>query len=154
MFVSNSDTAAPISTSPARALENVRARMGRILEHSGSGPNKETRAVLDRLETEQEAWQQAADEETIGRWEHQQRLLKVHRALSEAKKGLMAFKLIAVETFPALENKPTRYGYSTSGGPTSSATHPVQVVNGRQNPFRIQNSEKRRKEGYEWLFDR
>ena len=66
MFVGNSDTAAPISTSPARTLENVRARMGRILEHSGSGPNKETRAVLDRLETEREAWQQAADEETVG----------------------------------------------------------------------------------------
>jgi hypothetical protein len=36
MYVTSNDTAAPISVSPARALENVEARLRRIVEYGGA----------------------------------------------------------------------------------------------------------------------
>jgi hypothetical protein len=101
--------------------------------------------------------------------------------ISEAKKELMAFKLIAVETFPASENKAdqirildvwranferysprSEYEHPRSGGehPRSGGEHPRSGGEQKKEPFKkepfkkIANSEKRRKEGYEWLFDR
>jgi hypothetical protein len=68
MYVPSNDTAAPpVSVSPPRALENVEARLRRMVEHGGAR-SAQTRAVLGRLEAEREIWQQA-DEETIRRWE-------------------------------------------------------------------------------------
>src|SRR5215212_4324930 len=68
-YVTNNDTAAPISLNPPRALENVEeARMRRIIEYGGAR-SAQTRAVLGRLEASQhEIWQQA-DKETMRRWE-------------------------------------------------------------------------------------
>jgi hypothetical protein len=101
--------------------------------------------------------------------------------ISEAKKELMAFKLIAVETFPASENKAdqirildvwranferyaprSEYEHPRSGGerPRSGGERPRSGGEQKKEPFKkepfkkIANSEKRRKEGYEWLFDR
>ena len=101
--------------------------------------------------------------------------------ISEAKKELMAFKLIAVETFPASENKAdqirildvwranferyaprSEYEHPRSGGehPRSGGEHPRSGGEQKKEPFKKEpfkktaNSEKRRKEGYEWLFDR
>jgi len=94
--------------------------------------------------------------------------------ISEAKKELMAFKLIAVETFPASENKADqirildvwranfeRYSpRSEYEHPRSGGEHPRSGGEQKKEPFKkepfkkIGNSEKRRKEGYEWLFDR
>ena len=94
--------------------------------------------------------------------------------VSEAKKELIAFKLIAVETFPASENKPDqirildvwranfeRYApRSEYEHPRSGGEHPRSHGEQKKEPFKKEpiknsaNSKKRRKEGYEWLFDR
>jgi hypothetical protein len=58
MYVTSNDTAPPVSLSPPRALENVEARMRRIVEYGGAR-SAQTRAVLGRLEDECEIWQQS-----------------------------------------------------------------------------------------------
>jgi hypothetical protein len=88
MYVTSNATAAPISVSPARALENVEARIRRIDEFGG-GKGAATQAVLDRLEAEREIWQQQqADEETIRRWELlHARYLEYRRGRASARGG-------------------------------------------------------------------
>ena len=79
----------------------------------------------------------------------------------------MAFKLIAVETFPASENKADQIrildvwrANFERYAPRSEYEHPRSGGEQKKEPFKkepfkkIANSEKRRKEGYEWLFDR
>jgi hypothetical protein len=70
--------------------------------------------------------------------------------ISEAKKELIAFKLIAVETFPASKNKPDqirildvwranfeRYApVQNMNTPVQVANTPVHMVNRRKNPLR------------------
>lgn len=94
--------------------------------------------------------------------------------ISEAKKELIAFKLIAVETFPASENKPdqirildvwranferyaprSEYEHPRSGGEHPRSDGEQKKEPSKKKPIKNSgNSEKRRKEGYEWLFDR
>jgi hypothetical protein len=80
--------------------------------------------------------------------------------MSEAKKELMAFRLIAVETFPASENKPDQIRIIDVWQANFERYAPRSDGEQKKEPFKKKpiknsaNSERRRKEGYEWLFDR
>jgi hypothetical protein len=59
-----------VNTTPARELANTEARITQL-----AGTNSSNRAELARLAVLREVWQERADEVTLDRWEHHQRLL-------------------------------------------------------------------------------
>jgi len=69
------------SSTPARELAKVEARLLKLLPATGT-PSEAMAAEIGRLSRLHDVWRAEADKETVARWEFHQRGLAVHRRIA------------------------------------------------------------------------